>query len=73
MSDVSPRAAFGDHRMHGSAKEEVIAYLAACDLTPPARRKLYKSWCKATFSTCHRADLARVAPGKPRELQLGLL
>lgn len=71
--DVSPREAFGASRMHHSQKEEVIAYLAACDLEPPARRKLFKAWCRATNSQIRREDVARVAPGKPREVQLGLL
>lgn len=54
-------------------KEGVIAYLAACDLEPPQRRRYYRAWCSATNTKCRREDLARVAPGKPREVQLGLL
>lgn len=54
-------------------KERLIVYLAACDLVPPQRRRYYKAWCSATNTKCRREDLARVAPAKPRNIQLGLL
>jgi len=74
MTNVAtPSEALGAHRLRADCKEEVIAYLAAAAIPPVARRKLYRAWCAATFSKCRREDLARVAPGKPREIQLSLL
>lgn len=72
---VTARAALGDHRMRAAAKEEVIAYLAACDVAGGRRRRWYREWCRATASKCHQADLDRVAPSARRrtEVQLGLL
>lgn len=70
---INARAALGDRRMRAGCKEEVILYLAAADLRPGTRRNLYRAWCRATESKCRREDLARVAPGKPTEVQLGLL
>lgn len=75
MSDlITASQALGFHRMHASQKEEVIQYLAACDVPAARRRRWYREWCRATFSKCRPEDLSRVAPpSKPREEQLGLL
>lgn len=71
---VTASQALDYHRMRAHCKEEVIAYLAACDVPGSRRRRWFREWCKATDSNCRSEDLARVAPwGKPREQQLGLL
>jgi hypothetical protein len=66
---IAVHRSFPARLMHASAKCDAVAYLAASDLTPAIRRKLWRAWCKATFSSCRSEDLARVAPGKPREVQ----
>jgi hypothetical protein len=70
---VTARQALGARRMLRGYKAEVIAYLAASDVPAAQRRRWYREWCKAVFEKCRPEDLARVAPGKPREVQLGLL
>lgn len=66
--------AIGAARMRGSAKEDVIAYLAAADVPAADRRRWYREWCAATLTKFRREDLARVAPPrKPREQQQLLL
>jgi len=69
----SVREALGDRRMRAGCKEEVIGYLSATDLPAAMRRRWYREWCKATYTSLRPEDLRRVAPGKPREVQLGLL
>lgn len=66
---ISAHRSFPARLLRASLKEDAIAYLAASDLTPPIRRKLWRAWCKATMSSVVTTDLARVAPGKPREVQ----
>lgn len=71
---VTASQALGYHRMHVAKKEEVIRYLAACDVPASRRRRWYREWCKATSSKCRPEDLDRCAPPKkPREVQLRLL
>jgi len=65
--------ALGYSRMHAAQKEDVIQYLAAAANPAPMRRRWYREWCKATFTKLRPEDLSRVAPGKPKEQQLGLL
>lgn len=73
VKTISVGEALGHGRMRASCQSEVIAYLAAADVPAARRRRWYREWCRATFTKCRREDLARVAPGKPREIQLGLL
>lgn len=66
--------ALGHRLMRATAKEEVIAYLAAADVPPARRRRWYREWCGATCSKLENADLDRVAPaGTPKDKQLSLL
>lgn len=59
---ISAGEALGHRLMRGSAKEEVIRFLAAADVPARTRRRWYREWCGATLSKLRAEDLDRVAP-----------
>lgn len=61
-------AALGEHRMIPIAKDDVIAYLAACAWDPKAREALYRDWCAAVGLDVNSRDLNRARAGRRREL-----
>lgn len=60
--------ALGEHRMIPIAKDDVIAYLAACAWTPKEREAMYRSWCDAVDLPVNSRDLDRARAGRKREL-----
>lgn len=59
---ISAGEALGHRLMRGTAKEEVIKFLAASDVPARTRRRWYREWCGATLSKLRAEDLDRVAP-----------
>ena len=72
VEPIIPSRAFPARLLRAGARDEARDFVAAADMPPATRRRLWRAWCNATMSVCRAEDLDYVGPKKPREHQPSL-